>query len=235
MLTIHLTFSIFLFALGASLGSFLNVVVWRLPRFGLGSLVSPPSHCPKCQHRLAWKDNIPVFGWIFLRGRCRYCRQPISPRYPIVEFITGALFVFYYWMFFYLHISPCAPQDLMLHDTLFNQVTSQPRLMTTMLEDWPYYFLYMFLIWSLLTISLIDAELFEIPLILAWTMAAVGLAVHGLIDHPFRPGAINLTDPTGISAALAAGGGGRPLVEHAPFPTGHPPRVVPAGRAGPRN
>jgi leader peptidase (prepilin peptidase)/N-methyltransferase len=211
-LTFHLAFSVFLFALGASLGSFLNVVVWRLPRFGIGSLATPPSHCPKCQHRLAWKDNIPVFGWIFLKGKCRYCREPISIRYPVVEFVTAALFVFYYWMFFYLHVSPCAPQEQMVQDTLFNQVKYVPRLMTTIVEDWPYYALCMFLIWSLLTVSLIDAELFEIPLVLTWTMAGVGIAVHAIIDYPTRPGAVNLTDPTGILAGLAAGGGAGLLV-----------------------
>src|SRR3954463_15032756 len=102
----HLIFILFFFALGACVGSFLNVVVWRLPRDE--SLVSPGSHCPKCNHRLAWYDNIPVFGWILLKGKCRYCKAPISARYPIIEFITGALFVFYYAMFFVLHIGPCA-------------------------------------------------------------------------------------------------------------------------------
>src|SRR5947209_5628251 len=94
----HLFLIPFLFLLGACVGSFLNVVVWRLPR--QESLVTPPSHCPKCNTPLAWYDNIPVFGWIFLKGRCRYCKEAISPRYPIVEAITGGLFVFYYVMFF---------------------------------------------------------------------------------------------------------------------------------------
>ena len=79
----HLPYIIFVFAIGACVGSFLNVVVWRLPRDE--SLVTPPSRCPKCGHRLAWFDNLPIVGWIFLRGKCRYCKQPISPRYPIVE------------------------------------------------------------------------------------------------------------------------------------------------------
>src|SRR5436190_6443584 len=96
----HAIFIFFVFALGACIGSFLNVVVWRLPRNE--SLVTPPSRCPKCGHKLAWFDNIPVFGWIFLRGKCRYCGEPISPRYPIVEAITGLLFVGYYVSFFIL-------------------------------------------------------------------------------------------------------------------------------------
>ena len=70
----HLIYIIFFFALGACVGSFLNVVVWRLPREGPWyRLIWPPSRCPKCEHDLASYDNIPVFGWIFLRGKCRYC------------------------------------------------------------------------------------------------------------------------------------------------------------------
>jgi leader peptidase (prepilin peptidase)/N-methyltransferase len=62
----HLLFILFFFALGACVGSFLNVVVWRLPRGE--SLITPPSHCPKCNKQLAWYDNTPVFGWIKLGG-----------------------------------------------------------------------------------------------------------------------------------------------------------------------
>ena len=69
--------------LGLCIGSFLNVVVYRLPR-GM-NLAKPPSHCTVCGHRLAWYDNIPLFSWLFLRGRCRYCGAPVSPRYFIVE------------------------------------------------------------------------------------------------------------------------------------------------------
>ena len=76
--------------LGASIGSFLNVVVYRLP-LGL-SLLHPPSRCPKCYTPLKAKDNIPVFGWLLLQGQCRYCSSHISARYPLVEFITAALF-----------------------------------------------------------------------------------------------------------------------------------------------
>ncbi len=79
------------FISGASVGSFLNVVVYRLPA-GL-SLLYPPSRCPQCLTRLKPYDNVPVFGWLWLRGRCRRCRLPIASRYPIVEFATGALFV----------------------------------------------------------------------------------------------------------------------------------------------
>ncbi|AFY53031.1 type 4 prepilin peptidase 1 [Rivularia sp. PCC 7116] len=79
------------FLLGASIGSFINVVVYRLPA-GL-SILYPPSRCPHCLNRLKAYDNVPVLGWLWLQGRCRYCKSKISPRYPIVEAITGLIFV----------------------------------------------------------------------------------------------------------------------------------------------
>jgi leader peptidase (prepilin peptidase) / N-methyltransferase len=80
------------FILGSSIGSFLNVVVYRVPA-GL-SILWPPSRCPHCLHKLGKTENIPVWGWIRLRGRCAHCRSPISIRYPLVEAATGLLFVF---------------------------------------------------------------------------------------------------------------------------------------------
>jgi len=76
---------------GAVVGSFLNVVAYRLPR--RESLVTPGSRCPTCETPIRPYDNIPVIGWLLLRGRCRACGQPISPRYPAVEAITAALAV----------------------------------------------------------------------------------------------------------------------------------------------
>jgi leader peptidase (prepilin peptidase) / N-methyltransferase len=76
---------------GATIGSFLNVVAYRLPR--RESLVSPGSRCPGCGTAIKTYDNIPVLGWLLLRGRCRSCRASISPRYPIVEAITAGLAV----------------------------------------------------------------------------------------------------------------------------------------------
>jgi prepilin signal peptidase PulO-like enzyme (type II secretory pathway) len=78
------------FVVGACVGSFLNVVAWRLPS-GM-SLSWPGSHCPSCKKPILFRDNVPVLGWLWLRGRCRSCVQPISPRYPLVEFVTGAAF-----------------------------------------------------------------------------------------------------------------------------------------------
>lgn len=78
-------------ALGLAIGSFLNVVAWRVPRGE--SVVAPASACPNCGHAIRPYDNVPVLSWLALRGRCRDCAVPISPRYPVVEAITGVLFV----------------------------------------------------------------------------------------------------------------------------------------------
>jgi len=83
-------------AIGLCIGSFLNVVIYRVP---IGqSIVTPPSRCRKCGYQLQWYDNIPVLSWLFLRGRCRKCGVGVSMQYPIVELITGALFVLVIWM-----------------------------------------------------------------------------------------------------------------------------------------
>jgi leader peptidase (prepilin peptidase)/N-methyltransferase len=77
--------------MGSVIGSFLNVVAYRLPR--RESLVSPGSRCPSCETPIKPYDNIPVISWLLLRGRCRKCAAPISPRYPAIEALTGALAV----------------------------------------------------------------------------------------------------------------------------------------------
>ena len=79
------------FALGAIVGSFLNVVVWRLPRNE--SVVRPGSHCPSCGNPIPLRWNIPLLSWLLLRGRCRNCEAAISVRYPLVELATALLFV----------------------------------------------------------------------------------------------------------------------------------------------
>jgi leader peptidase (prepilin peptidase) / N-methyltransferase len=82
---------VFIGLFGLVVGSFLNVVAWRLPRGE--SLAHPPSHCPSCGHAVRPRDNIPVLSWLLLRGRCRDCGNPISIRYPIVEATTALLWV----------------------------------------------------------------------------------------------------------------------------------------------
>lgn len=83
--------AVFSGVLGLIIGSFLNVVIWRVPRGE--SVVRPRSHCPRCGTQITPRDDIPVVSWLLLRGRCRHCGEPISFRYPAVELATAAAFV----------------------------------------------------------------------------------------------------------------------------------------------
>jgi leader peptidase (prepilin peptidase) / N-methyltransferase len=84
-----LVYYLFIVLLGAIIGSFLNVIIYRVPRGE--SIVLPPSHCPNCEHRLVWWDLFPVLSFFWLKGRCRYCQAAISWRYPLTELLTGGL------------------------------------------------------------------------------------------------------------------------------------------------
>jgi leader peptidase (prepilin peptidase)/N-methyltransferase len=89
--TVETVIPFFFLLFGIVVGSFLNVCISRIPE-GV-SIVSPGSRCPRCQKPIKPYDNIPVFGWLLLRGKCRNCGLPISPMYPLVEFATGLIFV----------------------------------------------------------------------------------------------------------------------------------------------
>jgi len=87
--------AVWLFVLGCAIGSFLNVVIWRMPR---GMTVREPrrSFCPNCENPIRWHDNVPLLGFLVLGGKCRDCGQPIAWRYPVVEALTGVLFALVY-------------------------------------------------------------------------------------------------------------------------------------------
>ena len=87
----------FSFILGAIVGSFLNVCIFRIPAGR--SIVSPPSSCPQCGQAIRWYQNIPILSWLALRGRCASCRGPISFRYPLIEAFNGGLFILVLWYF----------------------------------------------------------------------------------------------------------------------------------------
>jgi leader peptidase (prepilin peptidase)/N-methyltransferase len=91
--TLVITIVIFIF--GAMIGSFLNVVIYRIPKGE--SIVFPASKCQSCQTPLKWYHNIPIVSWLFLRGKCGFCKEPIAKQYPIVEFVTGVIFVALYF------------------------------------------------------------------------------------------------------------------------------------------
>lgn len=99
---LHTIILVWLFAMGACVGSFLNVAIFRLPRRCMTVFRPKRSFCPTCGRQLTWHDNIPILGWLWLRGRCAGCKQPISPRYPLVELFTALVFV---WLGL-RHLSP---------------------------------------------------------------------------------------------------------------------------------
>ncbi len=94
-MVIYYTIVVFLF--GICLGSFYNVVGYRLPKEE--SLISPSSHCTKCNHPLGASELVPIFSYLFLGGKCKKCKEKISLFYPVFELITGLLFVISYWIF----------------------------------------------------------------------------------------------------------------------------------------
>lgn len=106
--SLPLVFHIFAFVFGAMVGSFLNVCIYRLPKGE--SVVFPPSHCPNCDYRIRFYDNIPVISYLLLGGKCRSCKSRISPQYPVVELINGLLTLFLFikfgptWTFLFLFL-----------------------------------------------------------------------------------------------------------------------------------
>jgi leader peptidase (prepilin peptidase) / N-methyltransferase len=184
---------IFLFALGAAAGSFLNVVVYRMPRDL--SIVRPGSHCTVCKHPIAWYDNIPIAAWFILGGKCRHCGARFSVRYAVVEFLTAILFVGLFWFYF---VDP----------------TRSPRQMPVFESGgWMIYMGHIALVAVLLAASLIDAEHWIIPLSLCYTIVAMGAilsmvwpyVVEGPVDQFWR--LIPWSGPTTASLAIGALGG----------------------------
>lgn len=141
----------FLFAFGACAGSFLNVVIYRLPS-GM-SVITPPSRCPKCGARLRWFDNLPIVSWLLLRGRCRCCQASISMQYPFVELICGLIVT-----------GLAALLYLTSPGSFWSQVGGDWWLLNGFSGSWP-----AFVCWSLMLIGLfamlvIDARTFLIPI-----------------------------------------------------------------------
>jgi leader peptidase (prepilin peptidase)/N-methyltransferase len=157
----------YLFALGATMGSFLNVCVYRLPQHDglfdqIRGLWSPPSHCPRCKRRILLRDNLPVFGWLRLLGRCRFCRTRISPRYPIIEAANGLLFV----LMFVWEV-PTGSYGRMEDSCLFSALGPQAEPVSglfspAMICFWRWLY-HMVLVESLVVASLIDFDRRIIP------------------------------------------------------------------------
>ena len=177
----------FTFAFGACVGSFLNVVIYRMPRGE--SIVWPGSHCPSCGVAIKWYDNIPLVSWTVLRARCRHCKAPISPRYVIVEAITALLVVGLYVSFYVLRMRRGA-DDLQ--------------------DSWPMFLAHVALFCGLLASSLVDIESWLIPLEVCWFVSLVGV-ICAAAAPPFRTflprvspvaGAMSVGAAIGLAIAL---------------------------------
>ncbi|RKY86544.1 prepilin peptidase [candidate division KSB1 bacterium] len=104
----NLLLVIWFFIVGSVIGSFLNVCIFRIPE-GKSVIFPVYSFCPKCEKKILWRDNIPLLSFFLLRGKCRFCREKISARYPLVEFLSGAVtavnFYIFGYSFYFLHIT----------------------------------------------------------------------------------------------------------------------------------
>ncbi|MFA5251025.1 MAG: prepilin peptidase [Phycisphaerae bacterium] len=178
---------IFIFAFGCCIGSFLNVVIYRLPRDE--SLIKPPSACPACGRGIRFYDNIPLVSWLLLGAKCRFCKAPISPRYFVIELLTGLVFVGLFFV--------CFRTDLRAGIGPFLQ------------GGWFVYLIYIILLATLIAASAIDLKLWVIPLSICWFATAVGLISSALGGYIIDPAAIRnyalLPSASAKVASLAAG------------------------------
>jgi leader peptidase (prepilin peptidase)/N-methyltransferase len=155
-----------LFCFGASVGSFLNVVVYRLPR-GM-SLAHPGSHCPSCGHAIRGRDNIPVLSWLLLGGKCRDCHAPISARYYYVELVVALVFLLVAIFEAFL------PRDLAVAEWPLSRPQLRPQ---EVLPFWCAYATHVILLTTLIGAALIDFDGFRVPRRLFLPGLAVGLAL----------------------------------------------------------
>lgn len=174
---------------GACIGSFLNVLIYRLPEGK--SLITPPSSCPGCNTSIAWFDNIPVVSWILLGAKCRKCGMSISAQYPLIEALTAFLFGGLFWIYYASGMSPA----FMRHGVD---------------ATWPVLALHLCLVAGLLAATVIDARLYIIPLQIPWTITALALVVLPVAAHFHPAGTVATTHPivdVNAGAVRAALGG----------------------------
>ena len=161
---------VFIFAFGCCIGSFLNVVIYRLPRDK--SLITPPSACPACGKHIRFYDNIPLVSWLLLGRKCRYCKAPISPRYFVIELLTGLVFIGIFVLYF--HTDWRAGVDPFLQG------------------GWFIYLISIIMLAAFIAASAIDLELWVIPVSICWFVTAVGLIASAL--------GVYIIDPVDISS-----------------------------------
>ena len=154
-------FGVFIFVVGCCVGSFVNVLIYRLPRDI--SIVRPGSRCPQCERPIVWYDNIPVLSWMLLGGKCRGCGEPIAITYPLVELIGGVGFVLIFVGYMVVGLRRGMPL-----------LADGPEL-----ANWMVLGLHFWLISALLAASGVDFQRSVIPLSVTNATIAAGLIVHG--------------------------------------------------------
>ncbi|MBN2181119.1 MAG: prepilin peptidase [Sedimentisphaerales bacterium] len=178
---------VFIFAFGCCIGSFLNVVIYRMPRDK--SIVSPPSACPSCGEHIRFYDNIPLISWLVLGRKCRFCKAPVSPRYFVIELLTGLVFLGLFIIYF--------KTDLLVNMPKFSK------------GGWLIYLLHIILLGAFIAASAIDLELWIIPLSICWFVTIAGLigstAGAMIIEPDIIVGYGLLPVATAGTGALAAG------------------------------
>jgi len=158
---------LWVFAFGACVGSLLNVLVYRLP-LGL-DVVSPSSRCPNCETKLTWRENIPILGWLMLRGKCRFCRSAISPEYPIVEAFTALL-----WSVVFIVLYADGGRFLGINVGVLRPEWADNGFRNT----WPMFIVIVTLFSCLIAVTIIDARTFHIPMSLLIVPVVVALVAH---------------------------------------------------------
>jgi leader peptidase (prepilin peptidase)/N-methyltransferase len=149
-------------ALGAVAGSFINAAVYRLPR-GISLVTRTRSFCPMCEAQLRWYDNIPIFSFLWLGGRCRACRKPIPARYLTVELLAAALFALSAYQFFILNAPPAPGAALRM--------------------PWVLMAAQMFLVGTLLCVAFTDLETWYIPIQATWPATVLGVLLAPLFPE----------------------------------------------------
>ena len=181
--------AVFAFCFGACAGSFLNVLAWRLPTGQ--SVVTPPSRCPTCGHRLSWRENLPILGWFVLRGRCKACRSKISIQYPAIEFLVALLFAATFLVFY---------GSFDRGPSGFLQDAASPWWhLQGFGRSWPAFVVVVILISGLVAMTLVDAKTMLIPVEIPTAVTIV--AFLGWTTQGFLPEARNLRDYLPIPAA----------------------------------
>ena len=208
---------VLIFVFGACVGSFLNVIVHRMPRDE--SIVFPASHCPACGHPIRWFDNIPILSWIALRGRCRDCGAAISIRYLLVEAATGVMLAALYVLYFVLRVRTLGASGAV-------EAVGEDL---NIAHAWPMFIAHGVLLCGLLAVALVDLEHYIVPLSVMWFAAVIGAGAAGLRPHPFGPTASATTAAMSLAAAcglsisgiLVAVGWLRPSFHDLPEPPPH--------------